>query len=362
MTTHRSALFPLQGMKYWDDFELRAQETAAALAAGALPPLRRMSLHVTNGCNFACAYCNEVHSPRTMPFDIFAKIVSEYAEMGGGIVHVTGGEPTVVRDFPTYIREAAKFPAINFHLNTNLYNDLLSEELLPTVRRLKVSLDTHDPRYFNGVCNRAGAFERVVANLDRVHHLIERGQAQTIVSLTYTVTRENYAGIPAFLRMYGARWPRFYAAFFSAYKGLDPRFALTPEETADLFDTIVPQIDALGDLETRSLWHASHEARTFHDRERFPENRSHPCHLQLSELVIDETGGLWNCSHLYRDKVPGTGLNIRDAHLRHLFAAAKGGIASYPLADQCLYGCNKKLTTFNAVVERLHRADSAQPL
>lgn len=346
--------FDASGMKYWDDFNRRANETINALRHDQIPPLRRISIHVTNACNFGCKYCNEVHHPMSLSYEMFAKTMKEYSEMGGGIVHVTGGEPTVVKNFSDYIREAGKYDNIQFHVNSNFYSKIITPDLFPMIARIKVSLDSADPEYFNSVVNRKQAFEVVTHNLDVLHHEIECGNTNTVVSLTFTVTKENYKGIPEFLEMYESRWPKFYACFFSSYKGTNPLFVMTPVEVEDFFTNIVPQLDEIttkyGDLETLNLFHASHERRTFKTENRFPENRKVPCYLQLSELVIDERGEISNCSHLFRDNVPTTGMNIADGHLRDLFITAKTQHCTTPINIACLYGCNKKLTAFNDIV------------
>lgn len=348
--------FDNQGMKYWDDFEKRASETLQALACGKLPPLRRLSVHIGNSCNFACEYCNEIHQIKYLSFDLWTHLLCDYSMMGGGIVHVTGGEPTVVPKFLDYIQEAQKYDNLSFHLNTNMFSRIITDDMWPIVKRLKVSLDTTDAKYFNDLVRRKLAYERVTENLDHVHQLIEDGKTNTIVSITFTVTRENYLHIPAFLEMYHKRWPKFYATFFSSYKGMNERFAFKLDDIERLFSEIVPQINRMteeaGDTETRFLFHASHSPSTFVDDTRFPDNRVLPCHLQLSELVVDEDGEIHNCSHLFRDKVPGTGLNLKDGPLWELFEKAKRNVSAYPLSDKCLYGCNKKLVTFNQVVEK----------
>jgi hypothetical protein len=156
--------------------------------------------------------------------------------------------------------------------------------------------------------------------------------------------------------MYEQRWPLFYACFFSSYKGINPRFVLTADDTKQLFGEIVPEMDRItekyGDMETQKLFHASHETRTFKLANRFPEVNVVPCYLQLSELVVDEDGDISNCSHLFRDNAPKTGMNLRDGNLRDLFRAAKLAEHATPIHPACLYGCNKKLTTFNDIVAR----------
>ena len=349
-----STYFPEAGMKYWDNFENRAIETAEAVSCNKTPPLRRISVHLTNACNFGCEYCNEVNCKKTLNFDTFAKLAKEFSDMGGGILHVTGGEPTVVAGFPSYIREVMKYDNVAFHLNTNLYSSILTDDLFGGIARLKVSLDSIDPEYFNNLVRRKRAYEVVTSNLDRVHQLIADGKVDTIVSLTYTVTKENYKTIPQFLEMYETRWPLFYACFFSSYKGTNDRFILTDVDTNTLFDEIVPCINRIteqySDTETKCLFHASHEIRTFHTEARFPEVNSVPCYLQLSELVVDEDGYLSNCSHLFRDNVPHSGLNLADGKLEALFYVMKQMDHTIPMNPACLYGCNLKLQTFNQVV------------
>jgi MoaA/NifB/PqqE/SkfB family radical SAM enzyme len=296
-----------------------------------------------------------VHQPKTLPFAAWAKFLKEYSEMGGGIVHVTGGEPTCVKHFSNYLLETTRYDNISFHLNTNFYSSVMSNDLFPLIKRLKVSLDSASPEYFNNIVRRKNAFEVVTANLDRLHKEIELGNTDTVLSLTYTVTKENYRHIPEFLEMYEQRWPLFYATFFSSYKGTNPRFVLDADDTAHLFNAIVPKLDkitqAYGDSETYNLFHSSHEPRTFKIANRFPEVNATPCFLQLSEFVVDEEGDLSNCSHLFRDNAPSTGMNLKDGHLRDLFIAAKSVKHPVPMHSACRYGCNRKLTTFNSVVE-----------
>lgn len=337
------------GMKYWDDFERRADETINNILNMNYPPIRRMSIHITNGCNFRCSYCNEHHQTKTMPFKMYSKIINEYSSIGGGIIHITGGEPSIIKDFNNYITVSLD-KNIYLHLNTNFYKNVLSDDLYMIIKRLKVSLDTSDAEYFNNICGIKNAFEKVTENLDYIHNLIDCGITDTLVSITYTVTRQNFRGIIDFLKMYYDRWPKFYATFFSSYKGTNPEFVFNDLEITELFEDIVPEMNEItkqhNDNETRMLFQTSHGKETFIQSDRFPDNNKIPCYLCLSELCIDEDGYIWNCSHLFRDKIPNTGLNIMDGHLSDLLYMAKQNIST-PVHQKCLYGCNKKLVTYN---------------
>jgi len=343
------------GMKYWDDFNRRADETVKALSLGQLPPLRRLSLHITQKCNMACEYCNEKHKANTLPEEMAFKIAREYSEMGGGILHITGGEPTTVPYLAKLIAYVKSLGNVKFNLNSNLYKIEGLENDICSVDRLKVSLDTHDANKFAKFTGKTDAFLCVVTNLDLVQKAIAAGKSKTVVSITYTLNKQNYKDLGAFMELYYDRWPDFYAVFFSAYKGKNEEFAFDDYEARDLLWSYVPRMERIAskhnDKETPLLFEHSHEEKTFAVENRFPENDDVPCFVQLSELLIDSSGTLYNCSHLFRDGgSANTGLNIANGHLKDLFRKAKVGILSYPLSHHCTYGCNKKLVTFNQKV------------
>ena len=146
------------GMKYWDDFERRAKETINNIDTPNNLRPRRISIHITNKCNFNCSYCNEIHANKIMSLEVFKKIVKEFSEIGGGIIHVTGGEPSTIGNLSDYINYTTVFSNIDFHLNTNLYENIISYSIWKHVKRLKVSLDTYDPIIFDSLTNKFGAY------------------------------------------------------------------------------------------------------------------------------------------------------------------------------------------------------------
>lgn len=350
----------LLGTRYWDLFQLRKKETVEALKKGQLPPLRRLSLHITNKCNLHCAYCNEKHTARELPRWMFVKLVEEYAKMGGGVLHMTGGEPMCVPWLQDeIIRCYEQYSCIDFHVNTNATMGTLSREFLRCVKRMKISLDTHEPKYFDELVGVKGSFANVMCNLDTLNAMVKEGDEHApTTSLTYTMTAENYKHIPGFMRMFHETFPELYAAFYSCYKGTDPRFSFKPEDVNYLFTNIVPQMEELwakfGNTESKFLFHASHDRSTFDEKERFALNKEQPCYLQLSEMVIDEDGFGSNCSHLFRDGVGKTEFNLRTMSLMEVFKNLKMPYMDdmTPLSDKCIYGCNKKLVRFNSDVSK----------
>ncbi len=335
------------GFKYWDLFEERIAETISSINDGARPPVRRIALHLTNRCNLGCDYCNERHNATELPFDLYKKIVREYSEMGGGVLHITGGEPTLLTYLSDAIEYTRGFENVKFHLNSNAIKRMTDDEY-KYISRLKVSLDTHDADYFDTLVRRKGAFNMVIDNLQHIHNLASETPD---VSITYTITKENYKKIPSFLKMYYEKFPNFYAAFFSCYKGSLERFVMSEEEIENFFRDSVPEIYSImkenNDTESEFLFKYSHTRETFsHTRTRFEMNKTVPCYISMSELLINEHGDIWNCSHLFRDKTPSTGLNIRDVALSEI----KMDIPCTPVHEKCLYGCNQKLVSFNKSV------------
>ncbi len=339
------------GSRYWDLFEKRITETVNSNILGVLPPLRRLSVHLTNKCNLNCSYCNEKHSPNEMSSDIFQKLVKEYSEIGGGVLHITGGEPTCVKYLEDSIYYSALFPNVDLHLNTNM-TQMLPLRCYSFIKRLKVSLDSHNSKYFDNLVGRKNSYQTVINNLVKIDTLPK--ELRPLVSITYTITKENYKTIPEFLKMYYGTFIHFYAVFFSLYKGNNPRFVLDENDERYFFENIVPKMNdiwkTMGDKESKALFEGSYFNGCFDNKERFPENKEVPCYINLSELTINENGDIWNCSHLFRDGVGQVkSLNIKDMHLKDVFKQAKKNVSLF-LSDKCLYGCNKKLITFNEMV------------
>jgi sulfatase maturation enzyme AslB (radical SAM superfamily) len=230
------------------------------------------------------------------------------------IIHITGGEPSIVGWLYPYLE--ANGHKYRFHLNTNAF-------IMPpasSIRRLKVSLDSCQRDYWNELVGRP-AFDRVIAN-------IQAASKQTVTSITYTLTKENYKAAPEFVRFANATFPDLYALFFSSYKGTNPRFVFTGDEIENFFGIVMPELDKLLSEESRALLH-----ETLGDKlrliagTRFPQNDlSEPCYLSMTERVIAPDGNEYACSHLYRD---GILTQIPEKH------------------ERCLYGCNQRLVDFN---------------
>ena len=305
---------------YWDDFKRRVDEAVNSVKNNTKPPVRRVAVFVTNKCNFSCKYCNHKNKPETLTESKFGAVVEKYGATA--IIHITGGEPSVVPWLYPFLREnGGKY---RFHLNTNAY-------ITPpykSVRRLKVSLDHFDPKTWDCLVGRDGAFNAVVSN-------IKRAIPYTITSITYTLTKKNYRDAIAFAKFTNREFKGLYALFFSVYKGTNPDYAITGVDADNYFSSVLPQLESELPKESLALIRETiDEKRRLIQGIRFPENFKNikTCYLSMSERVISPAGEEYTCSHLYRDKI----------------------YKLKPDKDvRCLYGCNRRLVQFNEDVEAL---------
>jgi molybdenum cofactor biosynthesis enzyme MoaA len=301
---------------YWDDFERRIQETAFCVLHNQPIPIRRVSVFITESCNFNCAYCNVRQSPKQLSQDSFNSIVATFHK--SALLHITGGEPSTIPWLYDYMN--AHKEDCRFHLNTNAYK----MPPVSAVKRLKVSLDSCNADYFNAIVGR-DAFDTVVSN-------IKRSIPETVTSVTYTLTKDNYQQVPEFIMWANKEFPNVYALFFSTYKGTNPRFVFSEPDIEQLFTKVIPIMEQTLPEESLALFKETlDEKLRLIDGKRFPENSKGVCYLAQSEAVFTPDGERQYCSHLYRDNVTQS---------------------SSGKTSKCMYGCNRRLVAFNEEVEK----------
>lgn len=307
-----------RGSLYWDDFKRRITETVESIQSNIISPVRRVAVFITDQCNFKCNYCNHKNKRFTLSERQFSEILEKYGDTA--IIHITGGEPSVVPWL--YSNLESNSDKYRFHLNTNAY-------ILPpykSIKRLKVSLDHHDPTYWDHLVGRRGAFNVVLDN-------IRKCAPHTVTSITCTLTKQNYRNVIDFTKFINMEITELYAVFFSVYKGTDPRFVMDSRDAEIFFNDIIPELEDELSVESLALFRETiDEKRRLIVGERFPQNRVGKCYLSMSERVISPTGEEYYCSHLYRDGIYITHNN------KH---------------PKCLYGCNRRLIKFNETVEKL---------
>ena len=120
-------------------------------------PLRNLRLSVTDRCNLRCEYCmpedDYVWLPRedVLHFEETSALVDVFLSLGVDKIRLTGGEPLLRRDLPSFVRMIAPKRGLNdLALTTNgvLLADQIDALKAAGLGRITVSLDTlHRDRF-----------------------------------------------------------------------------------------------------------------------------------------------------------------------------------------------------------------------
>ena len=122
----------------------------------AFPYLR---LSITDICNFRCEYClpdgyKGSGKPNFLTLDEIRRLVTAFAELGVWKIRLTGGEPSVRKDFNEIIDLISQVPGIrNTAFTTNGYRLAKNAEhwFEAGMRNLNVSIDSLDQKMFHKI-------------------------------------------------------------------------------------------------------------------------------------------------------------------------------------------------------------------
>ena len=336
----------LELSNYWDDFQVRVNETIDCIQRGELPKLQRLTVHLTNSCNFHCEYCNMHFSSCFMNKSLAMKIVDDYVKMGGRIIHFTGGEPSIV-PYIDEILSYAKSKGLVVSMNTNGYKRID----VRNVDKLKASFDLANKEEFNRTMG-IDCFDTVVENMK----YYSQEMAEKMLSITAVLNRKTYRHMLELAKFVQDNF-KVYNLYFSNYKGENSDFAFTVDEIDDMFQNYIPKV--LEYFKQTGNNYSYKQLKLYKPTDflnsscRFEENMRIPCYIQLSEMTIDVDGRCYNCSHLYRDGVvPYVNINVTNKDLALCFKELKESLkGNYVcLSDKCLSGCNTNLIGFNKTV------------
>jgi len=143
--------------EFGKEFVLSQTTLALTDPYGRQFPYLRLSL--TDVCNFSCDYClpNGYHCDEKKSFlnlNEIKNLVAAFSELGTSKIRLTGGEPTLRKDFTKCLRQVSKTEGIEqVALTTNGYK--LKENVKQWVdaglTHLNVSVDSLDPDLFNSL-------------------------------------------------------------------------------------------------------------------------------------------------------------------------------------------------------------------
>jgi MoaA/NifB/PqqE/SkfB family radical SAM enzyme len=155
-------------------------------------------------CNQACHFCFvSTHLP-TASDDAVEKAIVDIARRGGVLV-LSGGEPTLNPRLLDYVRLGKREGAVEIELQTNAMNlagDALAARLKDAgVDQAFISLHGSTAAISDAVTDAPGTFVKTVAGIDAV---MQTGM-RTRINFVFCET--NYADFPRYVEMVSERWP-----------------------------------------------------------------------------------------------------------------------------------------------------------
>jgi AdoMet-dependent heme synthase len=131
-------------------------------------------IEVTNGCNLSCKHCyGEFNGHKTLGEDEFCFIVKKLKTEGLETIHITGGEPLILKDgLLKYLKIANQYGVNDVRLLTNgLMISEMSDSFFDSWSRIQISLDglkqNHDYIRGNGNFDRAWSGVRKLKTLNK---------------------------------------------------------------------------------------------------------------------------------------------------------------------------------------------------
>ncbi|UAY78349.1 GTP 3',8-cyclase MoaA [Pasteurella canis] len=134
-----------------------------------------LRLSITDVCNFRCNYClpngyqPEANKPSFLTLDEIRRVVSSFAAMGTEKVRVTGGEPTLRKDFLPIVENIAQISGIKqIALTTNGFRMAkdVGKWRGAGITSINVSIDSLDPRMFHRITG-VDKFDDVMRGIER---------------------------------------------------------------------------------------------------------------------------------------------------------------------------------------------------
>ncbi|HAJ03457.1 MULTISPECIES: GTP 3',8-cyclase MoaA [unclassified Brevundimonas] len=118
-----------------------------------------LRLSVTEVCNFSCTYCLPNGWKKTGPLsfltvDEIGRLVAGFSDLGLSKVRLTGGEPTVRKDFNAIIQTVASAPGVaKVAMTTNGWNLArhATDWRASGLSHINVSIDSIDPQTFHQI-------------------------------------------------------------------------------------------------------------------------------------------------------------------------------------------------------------------
>ena len=161
-----------------------------------------LNIYLTNACNLHCSHCF-VKAGKALANELseseWNAALQDFVSLGGKAVTITGGEPTLRRDFASIVRQA--FTAglkVTILTNGILWDEQMIHALSPYVSEVQISLDGVDEKT-NAQIRGEGHFEKIKNTIIA----FANAGVHTSVSTTFTLetidinTSKRYQGLIA---------------------------------------------------------------------------------------------------------------------------------------------------------------------
>jgi radical SAM protein with 4Fe4S-binding SPASM domain len=129
--------------------------------------------------------------------DAWIRILQEARQLGAFELNISGGEPTLHRDFVRIAEYIASVPTFNANLNTNgvLLRPEHEDVIVRAFSSIQVSIDNAVAEKHDAFRGRKGSFRRSIETIAR---LIAHGAE---VNIGFTLTRENFDAVDGMVEL-----------------------------------------------------------------------------------------------------------------------------------------------------------------
>ena len=138
-----------------------------------------LRLSITDQCNFRCNYClpngyqPEANKPSFLTLSEIVRVAEAFAAMGTEKIRLTGGEPTLRKDFITVAENVANVSGIRqLALTTNGYRMAKDVDAWQRagITSINVSVDSLDPKMFHQITG-INKFDEVMRGIERAFEI-----------------------------------------------------------------------------------------------------------------------------------------------------------------------------------------------
>lgn len=149
----------------------------------------RLHFHITNECNLRCRHCYmnaDKHLENELSTSEIISLLNTFRANGGEELCLTGGEPTIRKDFKRIVDHAYNL-GLDIDILTNglLLTEKLINEIGPKVRKLQISIDGYNEEE-NAKVRGKGTFDVLISKL----RLLDKYLVNTEVAVTPLLTSD----------------------------------------------------------------------------------------------------------------------------------------------------------------------------